>query len=514
MTKLLKDKEHPYIGTRVGQYEVVELLGGGAMGLVFRAHQESVNRDVAIKFLSYDLKSSELSQRRLAREALAMGKLKHPGLVSTYEFGISDFGQPYIVMEYVEGEPLSEALKKESELNESKALHYFIQIADAMDYAHRHGVVHRDLKPANIMVTQEPWQDFLKIFDFGIARLTADSQMLTCPGEVLGSPVYMSPEQCKGEEVDHKSDIYTLGVIMYFCLTGNFPVIGTDGRTTMLLKTRNRARAFAETAPDLKISVELESLIMSMLELRKELRPDSMARIKESLGAMAEANHINVPTSQSSSLKNLVLPGSNTTRSQDRAVNMMITCLAAIVLTLALSTIKTRSAHGASDKALVALGKETSSQIARTKEIKLEPEKANQASLPIKTASSNSSSVDPLNSALQKVAMMSPEEKRAIEKELLSRLNENKPQQSLRQEIKEEAKNSHSNSIEFRTDTRTYKKLPRSRPARVRPDRRYFKERQAFNAVRGIRGVRNHSNISRDIPKHYGNTPYNQLHYY
>lgn len=328
--------KHPYIGTKIDQYEIIELLGGGAMGLVFKAHQKSVGRDVAIKFLSHDLGGDELSRKRMEREAHAMGKLKHPGLVGTYEFGVSDFGQPYIVMEYVEGIPLSERLQLDDGLDEETAIHFFIQIADAMEYAHRHGVVHRDLKPANIMVTQEPWSDFLKIFDFGIARITADSQMLTCPGEVLGSPVYMSPEQCKGENIDARSDIYTLGVIMYFSLTGTFPVMGTDGRTTMLLKTRNAPTPLSKSAPDLNLHPRLEDLVMRMLRVERADRPQSMNEVKKELENIALKRTYVLPKRNIQAISSAGM--SATPNGSDLLFNGLLSALVLVVLSIGFSS--------------------------------------------------------------------------------------------------------------------------------------------------------------------------------
>ena len=283
-------RQHPYIGTTVGQYRIDELLGGGAMGLVFLAHQNSIGRDVAVKFLSYHHKGDELSYKRLEREAQAMGKLNHPGLVSTHEFGTTDYGQPYIVMEYAKGEPLSELINNENRIDIERTVGFTKQLAKAMDYAHRNGVIHRDLKPANIMVSLETGEEHLKIFDFGIARLTQDTQLLTRPGMVMGSPVYMSPEQCKGQDTDARSDIYSLGVIMYFCITGSFPIIGEGGQMTMIHKLSKKPATISCVAPELNIHPALELLVMSMLAIDPILRPQTMSHVVKELDKITEAS--------------------------------------------------------------------------------------------------------------------------------------------------------------------------------------------------------------------------------
>lgn len=310
----MDDQKHPYIGTTVGQYRIDELIGGGAMGLVFKAHQKSIGRDVAIKFLSYHHKGDEVSQKRMKREARAMGKLNHPGLVSTHEFGMTDYGQPYIVMEYLKGEPLCDLLSEKGILEKNRAVHFAKQIAEAMDYAHRNGVIHRDLKPANIMVTIEPWIDHLKIYDFGIARLTADSQFLTRPGMAMGSPAYMSPEQCKGLETDCRSDIYSLGVILYSSISGTFPVFGDGGQMTMLNKIKFQPTMISEYVPDIHPALEL--LIMSMLAIDPILRPQTMSHVVRDLERIMEAKAYKL---SSNKVKQLI-SSSNETSSQNETI--------------------------------------------------------------------------------------------------------------------------------------------------------------------------------------------------
>lgn len=511
-SKTASRTKHPYIGTKIDQYEIIELLGGGAMGLVFKAHQKSVGRDVAIKFLSHDLGGDELSRRRMEREAHAMGKLKHPGLVATYEFGISDFGQPYIVMEYVEGIPLSERLQLDNGLDEERAIHFFIQIADAMEYAHRHGVVHRDLKPANIMVTQEPWPDFLKIFDFGIARITADSQMLTCPGEVLGSPVYMSPEQCKGEDIDARSDIYTLGVIMYFSLTGTFPVIGTDGRTTMLLKTRNEPTPLSKSAPDLNLHPYLENLIMRMLRAETAERPQSMSAVKKELESIALEKTYILPKRNIQAISSAEMPA--TPNGSDFMLNGLLSALALAVLAIGFSSFSYPGNSATTVHALADINKESSNTTSafiradnssppttKTKESIsfYEPEalehpienKAVTQDVPEtvnRTSQATNRIAETETNPMAKLARLNPADRAQIKHELLDYLEQQQQSQQ-----KPEANANR----------------PYLAKGLTQAQRRQLRQRSGMPPNRR---ERQNSQFPLSSAKHYGNTPYNQIH--
>lgn len=525
--------KHPYIGTKIDQYEIIELLGGGAMGLVFKAHQKSVGRDVAIKFLSHDLGGDELSRRRMEREAHAMGKLKHPGLVGTYEFGISDFGQPYIVMEYVEGIPLSERLQQDDGLDEERAIHFFIQIADAMEYAHRHGVVHRDLKPANIMVTQEPWPDFLKIFDFGIARITADSQMLTCPGEVLGSPVYMSPEQCKGEDIDARSDIYTLGVIMYFSLTGTFPVMGTDGRTTMLLKTRNEPTPLSKSAPGLNLHPYLEDLIMRMLRAEAADRPQSMGDVKKDLEHIALERAYLLPKRNIQAISSSGMPA--TPGSSDFMLNGLLSALALAVLAIGFSSFtypgnSATTVHALSDihkdssaTASAFRGAEISSPVLEKTEVPTRTSGTTAPEYPVKTEAvsqqivqeSTSPKAEEKQTSLQtadsihaatakpaetetnpiaRLARLNPADRAQIKHELLDYLEKQQQQQQQQQSQQKPEANANR---------------PYLAKGLTPAQRRQLRQRSGMPPNRRDR---QNSQLPFSTAKHYGNTPYNQIH--
>ena len=212
---------------QLGRYEIVAELGRGAMGAVFRARDPKIDRTVAIKTISISTSSkhdAEHYRQRFFREAQAAGRLSHPGIVTIYDVGEDETTQtPFIVMECVEGNSLDRlvAATQVGKLPRDIAIRLVQQIAEALDYAHKQGIVHRDIKPANIMVTAERQP---KIADFGIAKLAMAET--TLPGHVVGTPAYMSPEQLNGKAVDGRSDLFSLGVITYWLLTGVKPFDG------------------------------------------------------------------------------------------------------------------------------------------------------------------------------------------------------------------------------------------------------------------------------------------------
>ena len=211
---------------RIGRYEILEEIGRGAMGAVYKAQDPQIGRTVALKvILTRDLPPGDLAvyKERFYREARAAGKMTHPGIITVHDIAEDAYGTPYLVMEYVEGKTLdllsSPAAGERMEF--SRCLEYAIQVAEALDYAHRHGVVHRDIKPANILITPGGQA---KIADFGVAKLIGTQY--TQVGQVLGTPAYMSPEQLTGAAVDARSDLFSFGVVLYWLLTGEKPFAG------------------------------------------------------------------------------------------------------------------------------------------------------------------------------------------------------------------------------------------------------------------------------------------------
>ena len=212
---------------QLGRYEILTELGHGAMGTVYRGRDPKIERVVAIKtvrVIGITPEQEAEYRRRFFREAQAAGKLSHPGIVTIYDVGEDEATQtPYIVMEYVEGRTL-ESLLTDPGLEPpslTASLELIKQVAEALDYAHTHSIVHRDIKPANIMVTAD---GRAKITDFGIAKLTQSE--FTVPGQILGTPAYLSPEQLKGATLDGRSDLFSLGVILFWMLTGQKPFVG------------------------------------------------------------------------------------------------------------------------------------------------------------------------------------------------------------------------------------------------------------------------------------------------
>src|SRR5580693_296330 len=216
---------------RFGRYEILAELGRGAMGIVYKARDPKINRVVAVKTISLagQPPEEELEYReRFFREAEAAGRLSHPGIVTIFDVGEEpDTHAPYIVMEYVGGQSLDKLLSQDGhKLPVEAALQLAHELAEALDCAHGQGVVHRDLKPANILLTED---GHAKIADFGVAKLNLANHTLA--GRALGTPAYMSPEQLNGDAVDGRSDLFSLGVVLYTVVTGYRPFQGNSALT-------------------------------------------------------------------------------------------------------------------------------------------------------------------------------------------------------------------------------------------------------------------------------------------
>ncbi len=202
-----------------GRYQVIERLAAGGMGVVYKAREIMLNRVVAIKMLQMN-NATEVSVRRFQQEAQALAGLNHPNLVKVFALGVTDFGQPFMVMEFLDGIGLDALVRDNGRLPVERALSIFDQVCCGLEYVHDFGILHRDLKPSNIMLSGA--EQKVKLVDFGIAKIMdkTATKALTQTGEVFGSPLYMSPEQARGMPTDARSDIYSLGCVMYELLSG------------------------------------------------------------------------------------------------------------------------------------------------------------------------------------------------------------------------------------------------------------------------------------------------------
>ncbi|NIW93799.1 MAG: protein kinase, partial [Phycisphaerae bacterium] len=209
------------IGKIISHYHIIEKLGTGGMGVVYKAEDTKLKRSVALKFLPPELTRDPQAKARFIREAQAASALEHNNICNIHEINETDEGQLFIVMACYEGETLKDKLKNQK-LKKEEAIYIAIQIAQGLERAHEKGIIHRDIKPANIFVSD---RNEIKILDFGLAKLTGQAQ-LTKDSSTLGTVAYMSPEQCGGGEVEQRTDIWSLGVVLYEMLTGKQPFKG------------------------------------------------------------------------------------------------------------------------------------------------------------------------------------------------------------------------------------------------------------------------------------------------
>jgi serine/threonine protein kinase len=222
--------EPTLIGSTIGGYQIIDVIGRGGMGIVYKAHDPQLDRYAAVKMMEKGLANSESFQKRFRSEARALARVKHPNIVDVYAFHETDFGF-CIMMEYCEGNTLAEIMQPGVPLDVARSLHLIDQVAGALEHAHEAGVIHRDIKPTNIIVQSG---DTVKVMDFGLAKLR-DTTALTQTLTSAGSPGYMSPEQVKGVEPDHRADIWAVGVVLYEVLTGRRPFWGDNPATLAYL---------------------------------------------------------------------------------------------------------------------------------------------------------------------------------------------------------------------------------------------------------------------------------------
>lgn len=264
-----------------GKYELDAVLGSGGMGTVYRSTRLHIGDTVAVKVLRRELRTEPKSAERFTREARAAARLKHPNAVSIYDFGISGSGLMYLVMELVEGDSLRRIIKQ-GPLTIPDVAEITTQVCAALDEAHRHNVVHRDIKSDNIIVQTRANELHVKVLDFGLAKLRdMKTSNLTQTGAVMGTPHYMSPEQCMGEELDSRSDIYSFGVVLYEMLCGVLPFNSSVSSALVVQHVTQLPPSPRSLNPS--IPVEVEKVVLHALQKQREARPPTAGALAQEM---------------------------------------------------------------------------------------------------------------------------------------------------------------------------------------------------------------------------------------
>ena len=269
-----------------GRYEIERLLGRGGMGEVFSAVQRPLGRRVAVKILKTPDSPDDdpKFEGRFLREAEAAARLTHPNTITVFDFGQTDDGVLFIVMEYLEGNDVRTVLRHSGQLLPPRAIHVAKQVCKSLREAHRKGIVHRDLKPANVLLLdRDDDPDFAKVLDFGLVKFRGEASELTLAGKFLGSPRYTSPEALdRNKEVDHRADIYAVGILLYAMITGEPPFDG-DPMQVLSAHLHEVPQAMYKASPSAKTTPELEALVARCLQKDPDRRFQSMSALLSAL---------------------------------------------------------------------------------------------------------------------------------------------------------------------------------------------------------------------------------------
>jgi tRNA A-37 threonylcarbamoyl transferase component Bud32/tetratricopeptide (TPR) repeat protein len=292
-TKLSPLDKSPMVGKVFAERYVIDsVLGLGGMSIVYKATHKLMNRTVAIKMLKRKLLEEVVLLERFKVEAQSASSLSHQHIITIYDFGVTSDGEPYLVMDCLEGESLKELIDRSGAVLVEQAVSIFKQICDGLDAAHKKGIIHRDLKPANVVLLKNADDSYqVKLVDFGIAKVLPQegqqAQHLTQTGEVFGSPIYMSPEQCLGKQLDIRSDLYGLGCLMYETLCGKPPFLGTSFLETMNKHVGEPPQPMSEVAPSRMVPPELEAIVLQCMAKDPAERFASAGELRDHLAAFS-----------------------------------------------------------------------------------------------------------------------------------------------------------------------------------------------------------------------------------
>ncbi len=276
-------------GSISDRYQIIEQIGQGGMGIVLKALHLALNKTVAIKVLNPGFHLDAMTMKRFELEAKASSKLAHPNLVTAFDYGFTPQNEPYLVMEYIDGQSLESLLHSKGTLCLSDFFDYMAQICKALNYIHKNGIIHRDIKTSNIIVQEIEGDRYVKLLDLGIAKVLSEGespqQQLTAAGTIFGSPPYMSPEQCMGKETDARTDIYSLGCVMYECLAGHAPLAGENPLHTIYMQINHRPAKIEELDTRGNRGLKVAEIIDRCLEKNREHRFQTAQELLTALNA-------------------------------------------------------------------------------------------------------------------------------------------------------------------------------------------------------------------------------------
>jgi serine/threonine protein kinase len=278
-----------FIGSMINNYEILEQIGHGGMGDVYLARHPQIGKKVAIKLLRPETPKTSETAQRFFHEAMVVDKIHHQNVIDVLDFGKTPEGDCYIIMEYLQGEPLSSLIEGDGPLSLGVIGHIGLQLCSALAAAHSNGVIHRDLKSENIFLIERDAENFVKIFDFGIAKLLGDvSPSMTLAGTTMGTPIYMSPEQAMGLPINGQTDIYALGVLLYYMATKTYPFFDRNPIVVANMQALAPLPLPSTRLPG--ISPALEAVIVRCLEKEQRKRYYSMEEVATALALACDLN--------------------------------------------------------------------------------------------------------------------------------------------------------------------------------------------------------------------------------